>query len=319
MENQLSVNNESSSEVIQKDSFEEYHLSVIIPNEQKVHGQITVNDIKNAPISILNKEILVARFSEKQIKDLEANYAGERIKTAINLAVFTVGFKVENLSELIILVIKDIFYDFSYLTIPEIELAFRMGARRKFEPIMGMSVMTFYGWLVSYTQTVKTEAVKSLNTIKETPVEIDEKTKKKYYNKWLNAQIQLFEQYKKDKSINVIDMGNVFYDYCEKKGICYLSVDEKSKLYEEAKISIKGKHHRREAKSNVQAQNFKAVVEAINANDIDVSLNNRIVSEAKRLAITKIFDKLIQYKLELVNLISAIESEKKQSNEGNQD
>ena len=71
-----------------------------------VYGDLTLNDIKNSSISKANKEILVSKFGEKQIKHLDPNYAGEKLKTAINLTIFESGFKVDNISELILMIIK---------------------------------------------------------------------------------------------------------------------------------------------------------------------------------------------------------------------
>ena len=56
-----------------------------INDNSKVWGEITIADIKESNIGIENREILLARFNEQAIKDLDANMAGNRLKEIINL------------------------------------------------------------------------------------------------------------------------------------------------------------------------------------------------------------------------------------------
>lgn len=287
----------------QTQNLELYHKkNVLVSDNEKVYGEITLGKIKEHELSPLNKEILLARFSEKQIKDLDANYVGERVKRAINLAVFTVGYKVENLSDLILLLVKDIFMDFKYMTISEIELAFRLGSRGKLGEIMGLSLRTFYNWLDAYKE-YKTEAIGSLMQIKEKPKEMTTEQKRISYTNWLNSYIDSFNKYKNKQPIELFDIGNVFYDFCEKYGIAYISTEEKNELYERAKDIIKNNHSRDNAKSTIQANEFAEIINSIKLNRYNDDIKSKIIAEAKRLAILKIFDKLIEQNIELSDII----------------
>jgi hypothetical protein len=295
MSNELANNPTQNLEVYHKNN-------VLVNDNEKVYGEITLGKLKQQELSPLNKEILLARFSEKQIKDLDANYVGERVKRAINLAVFTVGYKVENLSDLILLLVKDIFMDFKFMTISEIELAFRLGSRGKLGEIMGLSLRTFYNWLDAYKE-YKQEAIGSLMQIKEKPKEMTYEQKKESYTKWLKSYVENFDKYKKKEQIELFDIGNVFYDFCEKYGIAYLSTEEKNELYERAKDIVKNNYNRDNAKSTIQANEFAEIINSIKLNRYNDDIKNKIIAEAKRLAILKIFDKLIEQNIELSDII----------------
>jgi hypothetical protein len=275
----------------------------------KVWGEITISDIKDSNISISNREVLLARFSEKPIKDIDANLSGKKIQELINLTIFESGFKTENISELIILVIKDIFSDFGYMTLSEISLAFRKGIRGDLGEYMGLSVRTFYNWLKTYNQTIKSEAIKSLQSIqKNEPSKINDDEKKEYYQRWLQSHIDDFERHKKGEEIKIYDFGHIFYDYCIKHSIGYLTTLEKEILYDKARTNTIRKHSSHNAKSTFEIKQFRDIINAISTNSITPTIEDIISSEMKRLAIIKIFDKLIHQGLELKNFINEIEN-----------
>ena len=107
MSNELATNNPTQN-------LEVYHKNNVLVNDsEKVYGEITLGKLKQQELSPLNKEILLARFSEKQIKDLDANYVGERVKRAINLSKI---FRIANLlASAIILFLISSLYLFSFL------------------------------------------------------------------------------------------------------------------------------------------------------------------------------------------------------------
>lgn len=280
-----------------------------ITDNSKVWGEITIADIKESNIGIANREILLARFNEKPIKDLDANLAGNKLKEIINLTIFESGFKTENISELILLVIKDIFADFGYMTLSEVSLAFRKGIRGDLGEYMGLSVRTFYTWLKTYNQTIKLEAIKSLQSIiKQDTKIINEDEKKEYYERWLQSHIEDFERHRNGEEIKIYDFGHIFYDYCMKHSIGYLTQSEIDSLLDKARTNIIRKHSSHNAKSSFQAKEFRDILTAISTNNINPTIEDMINSEMKRLAILKIFDKLIHQGLELKSFIDEIET-----------
>ena len=282
-----------------------------INENSKVWGDITISDIKESKIGNAHREVLLARYAESSIKDLDANLSGKRIQELINLTIFESGFKTENISELIILIIKDIFADFSYMTLSEISLAFRKGIRGDLGEYMGLSVRTFYNWLKTYNETLKSEAIKALNSIqKESISKISEKEKKEYYERWLQSHIDDFERHKKGESVVIFDFGHIFYDYCIKHSIGYLTNSEKDVLYDKARTNIIRKHSLHNAKTSFEIKEFRDIILSISTNNMTPNIEDMINAEMKRLAVIKIFDKLIHQGLELESFINEIENNK---------
>lgn len=275
-----------------------------------VYGDLTLNDIKNSSISKANKEIIISKFGEKQIKHLDPNYAGEKLKTAINLTIFESGFKVDNISELILMIIKDIFTDFSHLTISECGIAFRNGVRGLLGDFMGLSVRTFYNWLISYNETIKAEAIKQLQYIRKEKVITDE-DKERIKWEWLNTFIQDFELYKKEGVIEQLDFNNGFYEYCVKTGIGYLTIKEKLEIKELAKKRILSANNILNAKNSDERKSFKSIVSSIANNTYNQTAEIQIVSESKRIALKIIYDKLIEKEIDLRKAVIEYEEKEK--------
>lgn len=298
--NEITVSNNNQSVIISENE---------ISDDLKVWGDITISDIKESNIGNSNREVLLAKFSQKQIKDIDANISGNKLKELINLAIFESGFKTENISELILLIIKDIFADFSYMTLSEVTLAFRKGIRGDLGEYMGLSVRTFYTWLKTYNQTIKSEAIKSLQSIKKEVENINDDERKEYYKRWLQSHIDDFKRHRNGEEIKIYDFGHIFYDYCIKHSIGYLTNLEKEALYDKARTNTIRKHSSVNAKSAFEIKEFRDVITAISTNNISPNIEDIINSEMKRLSIVKIFDKLIHQGLELENFINEIENE----------
>jgi hypothetical protein len=290
----------SNNQVIQTNN------QINIIDNSLVYGDLTLSDIKNSDIPKPKKEVLISKFGEKQIKYLDANYAGEKLKTAINLTIFESGYKVDNISELILMVIKDIFNDFSSLTISECSVAFRSGVRGLLGEYMGLSVKTFYNWLLAYNETIKAEAVRQLQFIKKEKT-ITEEDKKKIRLDWLNGFIKDFESYKENGNTDQFDYNNNFYDYCISSGIGYFTRKEKLEIKELAKKRILNSHNVLNARNKDERNSFKEIVNSIVNEVYNKKAETEIVSEAKRLALKTIYDRLIDKKIHLKDAINEYE------------
>jgi hypothetical protein len=308
----MTTGNETSNEITVSNNNNNNQSVIINENEisddSKVWGDITISDIKESNIGNSNREVLLAKYSQKQIKDIDANISGNKLKECINLAIFESGFKTENISELILLIIKDIFADFSYMTLSEVSLAFRKGIRGDLGEYMGLSVRTFYTWLKTYNQIIKSEAIKSLQSIKKEEVKYNEDERKEYYKRWLQSHIDDFKRHRNGEEIKIYDFGHIFYDYCIKHSIGYLTNLEKEALYDKARTNTIRKHSSVNAKSAFEIKEFRDIITAISTNNINPNIEDIINSEMKRLSIIKIFDKLIHQGLELENFINEIEN-----------
>lgn len=276
----------------------------LLPAHTVVTRNLTIQEIKESSISANHKEVLLARYGECRVKDLDANYAGERLKQVINLTIFESGYKVENISETIIMVIRDIFSDFSYMTISDISLAFRKGVRGMLGEFMGLSIKTFYTWLKSYNEEVITEANKQLLKI-EKPQELTEAEKEKIHRDWLIRHIADFEQFKNNLECKEVDFGNIFYDYLVGNSIESLTSEEKNFLMEQARQNLISSMSIEKARNMQDAKKFKLIVESLLNNE--KSEEARVISEAKKLAIPIIYVKLIDKEKDLKTIIYNLE------------
>ena len=283
----------------------------ITPDDTKVYGDLTLSDIKHSAISKINKSILLYHFGEKKIRNLDGNFVGIRIQEMINRTIFESGFKSDNLNltELIMLIIKDVFSDFDFLTLSEVAYAYRKGIRGDYGKTYGLSVITFYSWLKEYNETTKTEAVKQLSLLKKELPPISNEKKIELRIKWLNNYIKDFEQYKSTKKVLVNDFSNLFYNYCINNGLCSLDKSEKAMLYQMAKDNELLIYSPKNATSLSQSREFKSLVSAITEDNIPQTIHEQITLKAKKLAIAMIFDKLIKNNLELKDLIAEVEKQ----------
>jgi hypothetical protein len=208
------------------------------------------------------------------------------------------------------MIIKDIFTDFSHLTISECGIAFRNGVRGLLGDFMGLSVRTFYNWLITYNETIKAEAIKQLQYIRKEKVITDE-DKERIKWEWLNTFIQDFELYKKEGVIEQLDFNNGFYEYCVKTGIGYLTIKEKLEIKELAKKRILSANNVLNAKNSDERKSFKSIVSSIANNTYNKTAEIQIVSESKRIALKIIYDKLIEKEIDLRKAVIEYEEKEK--------
>lgn len=288
-------------------------------NTLKNHYRITIAQINDSNIlSKENKEVLLATLNNEPICDLNILEYDQNHNNLIGIfgrLIIESGITPETMPKpdqkvFISMCVEEVKNDFSYLTIEDIRLAIKKGIRLEYGKFYGLSIATINHWLKEYVNTTKKTAMKSLSLLspEEEKISLNDEQKKVMYKRWLDSWIDLFEKYHEGENIVVSDVGNVFYKYCIKNKIGSLSDSEKIILENKAKrlIIANGKE---QARSSFQVKEVNAMIEAINKNKYGSNIELKIVSEAKRLAIFSFFDKLIQEKIELKDLINNIEKD----------
>jgi len=308
MENQLS-NINSNNSAIESGIVLNKEKSILRAEDEKIYGDITISDIRSSRLSDFQKEVLLAKYSEKPVKELDPNYVGERVRGLINNAILVLNYKVDNLSQVIIEVIKDIFIDFGNNTLSEIAMAYRLGARKKLGDFMGISVATFYSWLNTYNETIRMESFKVLQAIKKDEIPVNEEKKKEYHIKWLQSYIKDFERFKNGEQLQEFDFGNIFYKYCVTNGIGYITDEEMSILFEKAKEILKMNYTSKKSKDPSKAKEYRDIISELENETINEYVTNKLNSEAKRLAIPVMFKRLIKRNIELYDIICKIEND----------
>ena len=280
--------------------------AIIVSDDIKVYGDITLSDIRQSQLVPTIKEVILARYNDVPIKDLDSNEAGHKIKTLINVTLFESGFKTDNIEELIKFVVRDIFIDFQLNTLTEISLAFRKGVRGDYGDIMGMSVRTFYNWIRQYNEETRTEAFKSLKNIESNyhkPKPISKEEIDRIHEEWLNTFINTFDKYRKGEISYIVDLNNSFYNYCVKHGIGHLTNQEKRDMVEKAKEFLARKYNRMNARSQNDINVFSNYIYMIDRDEIDGKLKDELIITAKNLSLNLIFDKLINKNIHLKDCI----------------
>lgn len=286
----------------------------------KNHYDISIEQIHNSNIlSKENKEVLLATLNFTPISELNIQQYDENYTILVKIFAKTIvesgiGMEEKEQEALIFLCIQEVINDFSYMTLEDVRIAVKKGVRLDYGKFYGLNITTLNFWLKEYVNTTKKDAMKLLPQIK--PKEefkgLNDEQQKIIFKRWLDSWIDLFEKYHEGENITVSDAGNVFYKYCIKNKISSLTVQEMITLENKAKRLIIA-HGKEQARSPHQIKELNAVIEAINRNRINDDLELKIVSEAKRLAIFTIFDKLIAEKLELKDLIEKVENNKKEA------
>lgn len=288
-------------------------------NTLKNHYGITIEQINDSNVlSKENKEVLLATLNNEPICDLNILEYDQNHNNLIGIfgrLIIESGITPETMPKpdqkvFISMCVEEVKNDFSYLTIEDIRLAIKKGIRLEYGKFYGLSIATINHWLKEYVNTTKKTAMKSLSLLspEEEKISLNDEQKKVMYKRWLDSWIDLFEKYHEGENIVVSDAGNVFYKYCIKNKIGSLSDSEKIILENKAKrlIIANGKE---QARSSFQVKEVNAMIEAINKNKYGSNIELKIVSEAKRLAIFSFFDKLIQEKIELKDLVNNIEKD----------
>jgi uncharacterized protein YeeX (DUF496 family) len=284
----------------------------------KNHYGITVEQINESnALSKENKEVLLATLNNIPICELNIVEYDKNHNDLVGIfgrLIIESGITPETMPKpdqkvFISMSVDEVKNEFSYLTIEDVRIAIKKGIRLEYGKFYGLNIATINFWLKEYINTTKKLAMKSLSLIspKEEKISLSDEQKKIMHQRWLDSWIDLFEKYHEGENTTISDAGNVFYKYCIKNKIGSLTDYEKIILENKAKrlIIANGKE---QARSSFQIKEVNKIIEDINKNRYSDDLDRKIVSEAKRLAIYAFFDKLIEQKIKLKDLIYKIEN-----------
>jgi hypothetical protein len=278
------------------------------------YPSLTIGDVNNAIMTPLHREVILASQNHPKISNSDQSEARDGLIEILAIIIWESGVAslLDDKKEQKILInymVEEIKKDFFHLTLPEVQIALKKGLRGHYDTQYGINVKSLYGSLDNYVSETKIEAMTAFNKLlkpKEEYKGLNDEQKAIVYRKWLESFIILFEKYHEGENIEITDIGNVFYKYCTRNKIGSLSDKQKIELENKAKrvVVSKGNEY---ARSSHEVKELRELVNSINKNKYDEDIELRIVSEAKRLAILVFFDKLIEDKIELGDLIKKIE------------
>lgn len=189
-------------------------------------------------------------------------------------------------------IIHDLFAKFSHLTIEEFKQAFHMGLRGEFkvkpDDVIFMSVSIVYGWMKSFCETVKREAMKKQRQFDmkkekdEEPTDEQKQAKIKVFLE--NDVLVCFNYYKAYKAI--ADTYGAIYQILDNRGFIKISNDRKKEIYQQADKLIRREFtHDREFIKDLNAGKEESI--------------ERVKIKARQMALKVYFDDLIEMEIEL--------------------
>lgn len=186
-----------------------------------------------------------------------------------------------------LMVIEDCKRRFKDLTLAEIKLAIDNGVHGFYGEVRGMAPRDVYHWLDSYKkEAIRQESLKELkegDEIKWSPND-DERARIDMYTletAWLKFK----------ETGSYIDYGNSVYNILDVNRKINLSVDQKNECLEKAKSYLISYYAQEKRLSD--DRKLSDIV-AISNQVRDTDRNIRVVSEAKRIALTMFFENMVK-------------------------
>jgi hypothetical protein len=260
-----------------------------------LYPQLNLEDVINSNINNNFKKIILASLNNPLIRQLDKSVVKKKLIEIIGVCIWESGFNIDKEEQKILInYAKDlIISEYSSMTLEEVKLALLNGVRGKYGDVIGINIRMICKWLDFYLQNEKINAMKELKTIKKTDVKepkISDEEKKYWHSKWLLNCYNAFEHFKKYGENNFNDINNTFYEYLKNKlKIIDLSPEEIKNIWNQAKYLHEQEHKVEKARNFAQRVEFKNVLEKILLND--KTENEKIKIKAKKLALTKFFEK----------------------------
>lgn len=182
--------------------------------------------------------------------------------------------------------LKDLKMYFRFLTITEIEMAFKKGCKKDYGEYYGLNYKTYIGWINAYrNEQSRANAINAIDKAKKElepkPKELSEEEKEAIVK---NGVLQKWEDYKSGKPFD--DTGNVAYNYLDRKGLIKFTAEKKKAFMELAK-----KQNKEDAILK-KCPTIGSVLEEAN-----------IITTAKKIALFEYFGGLVEVGEDLDKLI----------------
>ena len=277
---------------------------------------LTVFDIQQSNLSKHQQEVVIASLHYPKIRDIDKSYYDiihNFLVTVVVDAVKVTGIVMNKTDqvEFIDRAIPEICSDYYFLSLQEVAIAFKNGARKKYGDYYGINIGTMNVWLDSFIKTTKKEVMELLIYVKspEKVVELTDAERLKLHKSWLKRVYDEYNEFKKTGKYTFNDLNNRFYLYCDSIGLITLTPNEKIEIFEIAKSELKGSYHPSKAKGFGQKVDFQNAITKIERND--KSFKQIIIMESRKIAIKYLFRDLVMNEADLKEVVEAAEQLKK--------
>jgi hypothetical protein len=303
----METNSNENNNQLQKSDTKIINQLLVIKNEPLLYyPELKDSDVHNCNvISKEEKQIIFASLNFPKIRTLEIVLGNQNfydLSKIIGKSIWDMGITEKSMTQeeqemFIPVAIEEIQTDFSNLSIEDIRIAFKKGARRHYGEFYQMSITTINCWLNAYIEETKPTAMQRLPHIKpqiEAPKEISEEEKLKRHKDWLENIYKKFEEHKKTNRYDYYDFNNVLFNYLKKIGIINLTAEQQEKIWDMAVKELKSEYHPKHGRNFGQRIDLKTIYDNLKLDEIDKKTNELIVIRAKRIAIKTYFRKLIR-------------------------
>lgn len=239
------------------------------------------------------RDVIIAR-QHKKIKEYSDTALLKAIQKLVIKAQFDTkhNFEKADLNFTITEVCNDLLNDFAERTVEEAEIAFRKGVRKQYGEFYGLSVVTFYQWMVSFVHESNEAIMKQRKfeaELNNQPPVLSQKEKDCITAKYM---LEFFEKYKENPLNSGIKIyiisASVEYDYLLRLKVIGYNDQQKADIRERAKKSMERTYDLLKAKDKMERQKFSAILAATHIG----KPTNEFWNECKKVAMLDFYKKL---------------------------
>ena len=243
------------------------------------------------------QEIIKATQSEK-LCNLDITELMVGIKSLIKMTYFNAGFSIkgdndidksDNLILMTKSVIKEIITPYKNLTLAEIEIAFRRGVLKRYGEYMGISVVSLVNWIICYQNERMDAIFRNKQLLEKAEAENVTKSPEEREQIMKDFSHRAFAEFK-EKGI-FLDYGNAVYSFLDEKGLIKFTGDEKRGFMDTARMNLQIDSELSlvsESPNHFKRQEIMSFISKLS--DKDKSIEARVISEAKQVALNLFFN-----------------------------
>jgi hypothetical protein len=322
----MSNKEDNDNKIIKKENTE-----LIISDNNLVllhYPDISIQELKKTIRAEETQKVILAATNCLKIKNTDISYSTYKVsgkykcsdgfKRLANIIIKTIwdsGFNYPESEQeaLVPALIQEIKDEFGYLSIEEVEIAFKKGCRNYYGDFFGINIKTVHQWLNTYIETTKVDSMVQLNLVKKLdskPKEVTLEHKIYWSNVWLKSVIDEYNKFLETDVYSYYDAGNILFNFLERNNLFKLNSNDKNNIFKKAKEEYKKEKSPSKATKYADRVDFARSLERL-AND-DENEIERVKMKARQMAIHTIFHRAKKKKLDFIKIISeALEKEHK--------
>lgn len=179
---------------------------------------------------------------------------------------------------------EEILDDFPYITVKEIEKAFKDGYKGNYGKYYGLNVLTFIGWIDFFVKNIRNKELLKLKVIDEAAKlpELSESGKKEIL---VNGCIRCFNEFKDTGSLPIA--SSHIYKFLDSRGVFNFTSIELDKIHKTAIQRLRKKFDPLNARNGLEKKEFTKIFRSIKTDEL-----GRLEILEQELKLISFFNKL---------------------------